>query len=318
MTTALVFPGQGSQGVGMLGELAEAYPVVGETFAEAADVLGTDLWALSRTGPAEALADTRVTQPLMFVADVATHRALVAAGLPAPAAVAGHSLGEFAALVAAGAIGYADALGLVAARARFMSEAVPGGEGGMAAVLGLDDAAVVELCESITGERVVEAVNFNAPGQVAISGHVDAIERAVGAAKGRGAKRALVLPVSVPNHSSLMRAAGERLAAEIDALDWRAPAVPVVQNASASAPADLDALLASLRTHVHDPVRWTASIEALRDAHGATLVLECGPGKVLAGLVKRIDRGLECVAVDSPAALDRAVARAGELAGATS
>ena len=197
-----------------------------------------------------------------------------------------------------------------------MGEAVPDGEGGMAAVLGLDDAAVVELCESITGVRVVEAVNFNAPGQVAISGHVDAIERAVEAAKGRGAKRALVLPVSVPNHSSLMRGAGERLAAEIDALDWRAPSVPVVQNASATAPADLDALLASLRTHVHDPVRWTASVEALRDVHGASLVLECGPGKVLAGLVKRIDRGLECVAVDSPAALDEAVARANELAGA--
>ena len=316
MTTALVFPGQGSQSVGMLAELAEAYPVVGDTFAEAADALGTDLWALSREGPAEALADTRVTQPLMFVADVATHRVLVRAGLPAPAAVAGHSLGEFAALVAAGAIGYGDALPLVAARARLMSEAVPDGEGGMAAVLGLDDAAVVELCESITGERTVEAVNFNAPGQVAISGHRDAVERATEAAKARGAKRALVLAVSVPNHSSLMRGAGERLRAEIDALGWTMPSVPVVQNASAAAPADLDALLASLSTHVHDPVRWTASVGALRDAHGATLVLECGPGKVLAGLVKRIDRSLECIAVDSPAAVERAVARANELAGA--
>ena len=311
---ALVFPGQGSQGVGMMAELAEAYPVVGETFAEAADALGKDLWALSREGPAEALADTRVTQPLMFVADVATHRALVGAGLPAPTAVAGHSLGEFAALVAAGAIDFARALPLVAARARFMAEAVPEGEGGMAALIGLDDAAAIELCESLTGERVVEAVNFNAPGQVAISGHADAVGRAAERAKARGAKRALVLPVSVPNHSSLMRGAGQRLAAEIDALDWTMPALPVVQNASAAAPANLDALLASLRTHVHDPVRWTASVEALRDAHGATLVLECGPGKVLAGLLRRIDRSLECVAVDSPAALERAIETAGAAA----
>ena len=311
MSIALVFPGQGSQSVGMMAELAEAFAVVGETFAEAADALGTDLWALSREGPAEALADTRVTQPLMFVADVATHRALVAAGLPAPGAVAGHSLGHFAALVAAGAVDYASALKLVAARAWFMAEAVAEGEGGMAALIGMDDEAVVELCASLTGERVVEAANFNAPGQVAISGHADAVARAAEAAKARGAKRAVVLPVSVPNHSSLMRGAGERLVAEIDALDWTMPAVPVVQNASAAAPGDLDALVASLYTHVHDPVRWTASVEALRDVHGATLVLECGPGKVLAGLVKRIDRDLECVAVDSPAAVDRALEAAG-------
>lgn len=308
MKIALVFPGQGSQSVGMLDELAASRPVVAETFAEAADVLGTDLWAASRAGPAEALADTRTTQPLMLVADVAVHRALVQAGLPAPVAVAGHSLGEFAALVAVGAVGFADGLRLVQARAAFMAEAVPEGEGGMAALLGMDDAAVIELCEALTGERVVEAVNFNAPGQVAISGHRDAIERAVAAAGERGAKRAIVLPVSVPNHSSLMRGAGARLAERIDALAWTMPAVPVVQNASATAPANLEALLASLRTHVHDPVRWTASVEALRDAHGATLVLEVGPGKVLAGLVKRIDRGLQCVAVDSPAALDKALA----------
>ncbi len=311
MKIALVFPGQGSQSVGMLAELAERGDTVRDTFAEAADVLGTDLWAVSREGPRDALADTRVTQPLMFVADLAVHRALVAAGLPAPVAVAGHSLGEFAALVAAGAIGFADGLRLVRARAGFMAEAVPEGEGGMAAILGLDDSAVVSLCESLAGTRIVEAVNFNAPGQVAISGHVDAIERAVDEAKARGAKRALVLPVSVPNHSSLMRGAGAQLAERIDALDWTMPAVPVVQNASAAAPADLDALLSSLRTHVHDPVRWTASVEALRDVHGAELVLECGPGKVLAGLVKRIDRGLQCVAVDSPASIDKALEAAG-------
>ena len=214
MTVAVVFPGQGSQSVGMLAELAAAEPIVGETFAEAHDVLGTDLWALAQAGPAEALADTRVTQPLMFVADIAVWRALRANGLAMPAAVAGHSLGEFAALVASNAIPFADALRLVERRATLMAGAVPEGEGGMAALIGMDDDAVVALCEetaaALGGDRVVEAVNFNAPGQVAISGHLDAIERAVGDAKGQGARKALVLPVSVPNHSSLMRG-GEEL-----------------------------------------------------------------------------------------------------------
>jgi len=311
MSVAVVFPGQGSQSVGMLAELAAAEPTVGETFTEAQEVLGRDLWALAQAGPTEALADTRVTQPLMFVADVAVWRTLLANGLPMPAAFAGHSLGEFAALVAAEAIGFADALRLVERRATLMAGAVADGEGGMAALIGLDDEAVVAFCKETTasfdGKRVVEAVNFNAPGQVAVSGHVDALERLVAGAKAQGARKALMLPVSVPNHSSLMRDAGASLAEAIDALVWSMPGVPVVQNEPAAAPATIDALLASLRVHVYNPVRWTGSIERLRDTHGATLVIEAGPGKVLAGLGKRIDRALPTLTVESPETLAAAL-----------
>jgi len=311
MSVAVVFPGQGSQSVGMLAELAAAEPTVGETFAEAHDVLERDLWALAQAGPAEALADTRVTQPLMFVADVAVWRTLLANGLPMPAAFAGHSLGEFAALVAAEAIGFADALRLVERRATLMAGAVADGEGGMAALIGLDDEAVVAFCKETTasfdGNRIVEAVNFNAPGQVAVSGHVDALERLVAGAKAQGARKALMLPVSVPNHSSLMRDAGASLAEAIDALVWSMPGVPVVQNEPAAAPATIDALLASLRVHVYNPVRWTGSVERLRDTYGATLVIEAGPGKVLAGLGKRIDRALPTLTVESPETLAAAL-----------
>ena len=315
MTVAVVFPGQGSQGVGMLAALAESQSSVGETFDEANEVLGRDLWALAQAGPAEALADTRVTQPLMFVADIAVWRTLRANGLAMPAAVAGHSLGEFAALVASGALGFADALRLIDRRATLMADAVPEGTGGMAALIGMEDDAVVALCEEASaatgGERVVEAANFNAPGQVAISGHVDALERALAGAKDKGARKALMLPVSVPNHSSLMREAGARFAEAIDALDWSMPQVPLVQNAPASAPDSLGELLERLRAHVFSPVRWTRSIERLRDAHGATLILECGPGKVLTGLGKRIDRALPTLPVDSPDTLAAALEAAG-------
>ena len=315
MTVAVVFPGQGSQSVGMLAALAESQSSVGETFDEANEVLGRDLWALAQAGPAEALADTRVTQPLMFVADIAVWRTLRANGLAMPAAVAGHSLGEFAALVASGALGFADALRLIDRRATLMADAVPEGTGGMAALIGMEDEAVVALCEEASaatgGERVVEAANFNAPGQVAISGHVDALERALAGAKDKGARKALMLPVSVPNHSSLMREAGARFAEAIDALDWSMPQVPLVQNAPASAPASLEELLERLRAHVFSPVRWTGSIERLRDAHGATLILECGPGKVLAGLGKRIDRALPTLPVESPDTLAAALEAAG-------
>ena len=315
MTVAVVFPGQGSQSVGMLAALAESQSSVGETFDEANEVLGRDLWALAQAGPAEALADTRVTQPLMFVADIAVWRTLRANGLAMPAAVAGHSLGEFAALVASGALGFADALRLIDRRATLMADAVPEGTGGMAALIGMEDDAVVALCEEASaatgGERVVEAANFNAPGQVAISGHVDALERALAGAKDKGARKALMLPVSVPNHSSLMREAGARFAEAIDALDWSMPQVPLVQNAPASAPDSLGELLERLRAHVFSPVRWTRSIERLRDAHGATLILECGPGKVLTGLGKRIDRALPTLPVDSPDTLAAALEAAG-------
>ena len=300
MKTAVLFPGQGSQSVGMLADLAAEHACIADTFAEAAEVLGHDLWALAQSGPEERLADTRVTQPLMLVADIAVYRALRAEGLPEPVAFAGHSLGEFAALVASGALGFADGVRLVERRAALMADAVPEGEGGMAALIGMDDEAVIALCTGLTGERIVEAVNFNAPGQVAISGHRDALERACEAAKAQGARRALMLPVSVPNHTSLMRPAGERLAQAIDASSWQMPSAPLVQNAAAAAPANLDALLESLRSHVFSPVRWSACMHTLRDRIAPDLFIECGPGKVLTGLLKRIDKSLDGRATDTP------------------
>jgi len=303
MTFALVFPGQGSQKTGMLAELAAEHAAVSEVFAEAEECFERDLWSLAQAGPDAVLADTRVTQPLMFTSGVAVWRALVAAGMPQPNAVAGHSLGEFAALVAAGVLSFRDGCSLVRRRAELMAAAVPEGEGGMAALLGLDDAAVRSLCEDMTGERIVEAVNFNAPGQVAISGHIDGLERAVKEAKTRGAKRALMLPVSVPNHSSLMRAAGAELAQSIDGVGFNSPHCPVVQNASATAASSVDALVLSLKSHVYDPVQWVKSVEALRDTHSASTLIEVGPGKVLTGLTKRIDRGLPCLPVDSAVSL---------------
>jgi [acyl-carrier-protein] S-malonyltransferase len=310
-TTAAVFPGQGSQTVGMLADIAPAHPQVGDTFAEAASVLGIDLWTLSQSGPAEALADTRVTQPLMFTADIALWRSLRSAGMPMPGAVAGHSLGEFAALVACGALDFAAGLALVKRRAELMATAVPDGEGGMAAVIGADDETVIAVCKEISAARTdghtVEAVNFNAPGQVALSGHLDAVEAACELARERGARRAMLLPVSVPNHSSLMRDAGAELEAAIDAAQWQEPQCSIVQNAQASAPASLEALVTSLKSHVFSPVRWTASIEALRDSHGVTRLVECGPGKVLTGLSRRIDKQLPCLPTDTAEGLDAAL-----------
>lgn len=288
----------------MLADLAAEHAVIRETFQEAAEVLGTDLWALAQHGPEAQLADTRVTQPLMFTADIALHRVLQAAGLRDVVGLAGHSLGEFAALVAGGALPFRAGLALVRTRAELMADAVPDGEGGMAALIGMDDEAVVALCESISAERIVEAVNFNAPGQVAISGHRDALERACEQAKTSGARRALMLAVSVPNHSSLMRGAGEALAQAIDAQSWTLPTAPLVQNADAQVPDSVEAMLSSLRAHVYSPVRWTHSVQTLRDRFAPELYIECGPGKVLTGLVKRIDKQLDCRAIDTPAALD--------------
>lgn len=307
MTVAVVFPGQGSQSVGMLAELANEHDQVGATFAEAAEHLGIDLWVLSQEGPADKLSDTRITQPLMFTAGVAVWRVLQAQGLPMPAAMAGHSLGEFAAMVASGSLSFIDGLALVQQRATLMAAAVPEGEGGMAALLGMDDDAVVQLCASVTGERVSEAVNFNAPGQVAISGHLDALERTLVAAKEQGCRRAMMLAVSVPNHSSLMQGAGQELAKVIDSLTFQMPQVPLIQNATAKAAADLDELLGHLKTHVYNPVYWTRTVQTLRDEHAVDLIIEVGPGKVLTGLSKRIDRALPTLPVDSPATLAAAL-----------
>jgi len=307
MNIAVVFPGQGSQSVGMLKELSTTHSVIGETFAEAADTLSKDYWALAQNGPETELADTRVTQPLMFISGVAVWRALLQAGFPTPDAVAGHSLGEFSALVAAGALDYVDGLKLVNQRAQLMSTAVPNGEGGMAALIGMDDDDVIAVCKDTTGDRVVEAVNFNAPGQVAISGHIDALEKAVALAKERGARKAIMLPVSVPNHSSLMNDAGVKLAETIDALQWRTPSIPLIQNAQAATPANVDALLSSLRAHVYSPVQWTRTVQSLKNDFHCEIIVESGPGKVLSGLGKRIDRSLTSMPCATPDALQSVI-----------
>jgi [acyl-carrier-protein] S-malonyltransferase len=291
----------------MLAELAVEHATVQACFAEASEIVGKDLWQMAQSGPAEALNDTRITQPLMFTAGVAVWRVLREAGMPMPGAVAGHSLGEFAALVAAGALSFTDGVALVKRRAELMAQAVPEGEGGMAALIGMQDQAVVDLCASVSGTRISEAVNFNAPGQVAISGHLDALQQTVELAREQGCRKALMLAVSVPNHSSLMREAGRALAETIDGLVFSEPAVPVVQNATAVAAENLDSLLRYLKAHVYSPVYWTRTIETLRDRHGVTTIIEAGPGKVLTGLGKRIDRAMPTLPVDSPETLATAL-----------
>jgi [acyl-carrier-protein] S-malonyltransferase len=305
-TLAFLFPGQGSQALGMLGDLAREHPQVQQTFAEAAEVLGRDLWQLASAGPAEALDRTENTQPVMLCAGVAVWRCWQARGGPTPAAMAGHSLGEYSALVAAGALDFADAVALVAERARLMQAAVPAGAGAMAAVLGLDDDAVVALCAEQANGEVLEAVNFNAPGQVVVAGQRGAVERAVAAAKGAGAKRAIVLPVSVPSHCALMRDAAEQLGAALASTAVRMPRVPVLHNVTVAAASDVDDLRGLLVRQLHSPVRWVETVRALADM-GITTAVEAGPGKVLAGLGKRIDSRIKTLPVFDPAGLDQAL-----------
>ncbi len=305
MTFAFVFPGQGSQSVGMLDALLAAraeHPAVADTLEEASDVLMQDLAALIAQGPVEDLGLTTNTQPVMLTAGVALWRAWRAAGGPEPAVMAGHSLGEYAALVAAGAIAFADALPLVRARAQAMQEAVPAGAGGMAAILGLDDDAVRAVClESANGE-VVEAVNFNAPSQVVIAGHKAAVERACEAAKARGAKRAVPLAVSAPFHSSLMRPAAERLAVILASIDVRSPSIDVINNVDVAIERDPAAIRGALVRQAASPVRWVETLRRMAD-DGVTQVVECGPGKVLAGMTKRVDPRLAGTSIFDPASI---------------
>ena len=301
MTFAMVFPGQGSQAVGMMQAYA-GLPAVRETFAEASDVLGQDLWALTADGPAELLNQTLNTQPVMLAAGVAVWRACEALGAPRPAVLAGHSLGEFTALVAAGALAFADALPLVRYRAQVMQEAVAEGTGAMAAVLGLDDAAVQAVCADAAQGEVLEAVNFNSPGQVVIAGQRSAVERGMALAKERGARRALPLPVSVPSHCALMLPAAERLAERLAGVEVRLPAIPVLQNADVVAWTTADEIRSALVRQLHRPVRWVETVQKMA-ADGVTRSFECGPGKVLAGLNKRIVEGLDSVALADAAAV---------------
>ena len=306
MKLAFVFPGQGSQAVGMMDGFA-AHPVVRETFAEASAALGEDLWALVAEGPAEKLNLTTNTQPVMLTAGVAVWRAWLASGGPQPAVVAGHSLGEYTALVAAGALAFRDAVPLVRFRAQAMQDAVPAGEGAMAAIMGADDGAVTSACAEAEQGQVVEAVNFNAPGQLVIAGHRAAVERAIGLAKQKGAKRGVMLPVSAPFHCSLMRPAAEKLATRLAEIAIATPVLPVIHNVDVAEHRDHDAIRDALARQAANPVHWTATVRAMAD-RGVTHVVECGPGKVLAGLTKRIAEGIPAYALTDSDAIAAALA----------
>ncbi len=303
----MVFPGQGSQSVGMLSELAETHDSVKATFAEASNVLGYDLWQRVQDGPAEKLAETTVTQPAMLAAGVATWRVWIAEEGEVPTQVAGHSLGEYSALVAANAVSLEDAMKVVKRRSELMQDAVPAGVGAMAALLGLEDEKVTAVCAEAAGDEVCEAVNFNSPGQVVIAGHRSAVDRAIALAQDAGAKRALMLPVSVPAHSALMREAGEALSISLAEAEFSAPDITVVSASDGRPYGDGDDIRERLSRQVYSPVQWVQTIEALV-AGGADRVYECGPGKVLAGLVRRISRGTAFAAIESPDSLNKAMA----------
>jgi [acyl-carrier-protein] S-malonyltransferase len=300
MQIAFVFPGQGSQTVGMMDGFA-AHPVVRDTFGEASDVLGEDLWTLVEQGPPDALNLTTNTQPVMLTAGIATLRAWQAAGGPMPTVLAGHSLGEYTALVAAGALAFRDALPLVRFRAQAMQEAVPAGQGAMAAIMGADDGAVVSACAEAAQGQVVEAVNFNAPGQIVIAGDREAVERAIGLAKQKGAKRGVLLPVSAPFHCSLLRPAADKLTTRLAEIQLQSPAIPVAEHR------EPDAIRNALARQAANPVHWTATVRAMAE-RGVTHIVECGPGKVLTGLTRRIADGMHTYALSDSDAI--AAARA--------
>jgi [acyl-carrier-protein] S-malonyltransferase len=304
MTLAFVFPGQGSQQIGMMEAYAD-HPEVRATFVEASETLGEDLWALVADGPAEALNLTRNTQPVMLTAGIAVGRAGRATGGATPAFVAGHSLGEYTALVAAGALAFRDAVPLVRFRAEAMQDAVAPGVGAMAAIMGAEDGAVVEACREAAQGEVVEPVNFNAPGQLVIAGDKAAVERAIAAAKARGAKRGLLLPVSAPFHSSLLKPAAEKLAARLAQVAVVTPSIPVVHNVDVETHPEPEAIRAALARQAASPVRWTQTIQALA-LRGVTHVVDCGPGKVLTGLTRRIDDRLHAYALTDGAAIAEA------------
>ncbi|ARN75534.1 ACP S-malonyltransferase [Oceanicoccus sagamiensis] len=302
-TLAFVFPGQGSQKVGMLADIAEQHAVVQETFAEASDALAYDLWDLIQNGEQEQLNLTERTQPILLTASVALWRVWEQQGGARPAMMAGHSLGEFSALVCAGSLAFADAVTLVRDRGQFMQTAVPVGEGAMAAVLGLDDEVIIDICQQ-TG---AEAVNFNSPGQVVIAGKVAAVDQAIVLLKEAGAKRAMPLPVSAPFHTSLMRPAGEKLAEKVAELAVSAPATPVVHNVHAQTESEPEKIKTLLVEQIYSPVKWTSCIQTMAAA-GISNTLECGPGKVLGGLSRRIDRSLSSFSIEDPAGLEKALA----------
>ncbi|WP_265554955.1 ACP S-malonyltransferase [Serratia grimesii] len=303
---AFVFPGQGSQTLGMLADLAAEYPIVEATFNEASSVLGYDLWQLVQQGPAEELNKTWQTQPALLAASVAIFRVWQQQGGKMPAIMAGHSLGEYSALVCAGVLDFQAAIRLVELRGKLMQEAVPEGTGAMSAIIGLDNAAIAKACEESAQGQVVSPVNFNSPGQVVIAGNKEAVERAGAACKAAGAKRALPLPVSVPSHCALMKPAADKLAVALQEITFRAPQVAVVNNVDVRTETDPEAIRSALVRQLYSPVRWTESVEFMA-AEGVTLLLEVGPGKVLTGLTKRIVDTLTAAAVNDTASLSAAL-----------
>ena len=303
---AFVFPGQGSQSLGMLSELAAAHPEVRAAFDEASQGAGADLWTLSQQGPEEQLNQTEFTQPALLAAGVGVWRAWLARGGARPSMLAGHSLGEYAALVAAGSVSLSDGARLVRERGRLMQLAVPAGTGAMAAVLGAEDALVAEVCQAVSGEDVVVPANYNSPGQIVIGGHAGAVDRALAELGARGVRKTVRLAVSVPSHTPLMREAANRLSEVMAGLAWSAPSLPVVQNVDGEVHEGVQAIRDALVRQLYLPVRWTDCVQALA-ARGVTRVAECGPGKVLAGLAKRIDKSLDARALGIPADFDAAL-----------
>ncbi len=305
---AFVFPGQGSQKIGMLADLAANYPIVIQTFAEASQVLGYDLWDLVQNGAQDDINLTERTQPLLLTASVAVWRVWNEKGGAQPALVSGHSLGEWSALVCAGVVAFADAVKLVQQRGKFMQEAVPAGQGAMFAIIGLDDALIIEACKKAEQGEVVSAVNFNSPGQVVIAGTAAAVERAGVLCKEAGAKRALPLPVSAPFHTSLMRPAADRLAEQIVATEFKAPQIPVVHNVTAQTEADPQKIKALMIEQIYSAVRWVECVNSM-SAAGIKTTIECGPGKVLSGLNKRINSELTTLSVEKSEEVDSVLAQ---------
>ncbi|WP_313170283.1 ACP S-malonyltransferase [Stenotrophomonas sp.] len=297
---AFVFPGQGSQSIGMLAELAELHPQIRDTFAEASEGAGVDLWALSQGGPEEQLNRTEFTQPALLAASIAVWRLWNAQGGAQPAVLAGHSLGEYTALVAAGALTLHDGAHLVRLRGQLMQDAAPTGVGAMAAVLGAEDALVLDVCAEAAGSQVVVPANFNSPGQIVIGGDAAAVDRALALLAEKGVRKAVKLAVSVPSHTPLMREAANRLEAVMNGLAWQSPALPVVQNVDAQVHDGVDAIRQALVQQLYQPVQWTGCVQALA-ARGVSRVAECGPGKVLTGLIKRIDKNIEGRSLATPA-----------------
>ena len=299
---AFVFPGQGSQALGMLAELAAVQPIVGQTFAEASEVLGYDLWALVQDGPVETLNETDKTQPALLAASVAIWRAYVASGKAMPAMLAGHSLGEYSALVCAGVIDFKDAIKLVELRGQLMQQAVPAGTGAMYAIIGLDNDGIANACIEAAQGEVVSPVNFNSPGQVVIAGQKDAVERAAAACKAAGAKMAVALPVSVPSHCALMKPAADKLALALNDVQFNAPTITVINNVDVASPTVVADIKDALVRQLYCPVRWSETVELMAEK-GITQLVECGPSKVLTGLTKRINKSLSAQAVNDVASL---------------